>query len=190
MPGQQEKRINTSAGGCLHVFFEGYFVSNHQQIARAQDLFGQLWKEYALSDSRYLTSDTFVLSAEILSVSVLGGLAWLMVYLIGVSSPYRHPVQMVICVGHIYSDLLYYTTALVDQYRRGIEYCAPDPYYFWAYFFGMNFIWIVVPASKSSVVFARSCVRVLICGSPVAAKRSGQRKSVRRSGSNGKDNAE
>ena len=30
----------------------------------AQDLFGQLWKEYALSDSRYLTSDAFVLCME------------------------------------------------------------------------------------------------------------------------------
>jgi cholestenol delta-isomerase len=30
----------------------------------AQDLFGQLWKEYALSDSRYLTSDPFVLCME------------------------------------------------------------------------------------------------------------------------------
>lgn len=29
-----------------------------------QDLFGQLWKEYSLSDSRYLTSDPFVLCME------------------------------------------------------------------------------------------------------------------------------
>ena len=29
-----------------------------------QDFFGQLWKEYSLSDSRYLTSDPFVLCME------------------------------------------------------------------------------------------------------------------------------
>ena len=29
-----------------------------------QDLFGQMWKEYSLSDSRYLTSDPFVLCME------------------------------------------------------------------------------------------------------------------------------
>lgn len=153
-PECREKRINRATGGCLHVFFEGWFVSNHHQVARAQDLFGQLWKEYSLSDSRYLTSDTFVLSAEILSVSVLGGLAWLMVYLIGVSSPYRHPVQAVICMGHIYSDLLYYATALLDHYRRGVDYCAPGAYYFWAYFVGMNFIWIIVPLGKCSFILA------------------------------------
>ena len=33
-------------------------------MAGMQDLFGQLWKEYAHSDSRYLTSDPFVLCME------------------------------------------------------------------------------------------------------------------------------
>ncbi|KAI2791014.1 hypothetical protein POX_c03868 [Penicillium oxalicum] len=47
--------------GTMHCFFEGYFMINHQKMASAQDLFGQLWKEYALSDSRYMTSDTLVL---------------------------------------------------------------------------------------------------------------------------------
>ena len=42
----------------------GYFSLNHFQMGPAQDLFGQLWKEYALSDSRYLTSDPFVLCME------------------------------------------------------------------------------------------------------------------------------
>jgi cholestenol delta-isomerase len=29
-----------------------------------QDFFGQLWKEYALSDSRYMLSDPFLLCIE------------------------------------------------------------------------------------------------------------------------------
>jgi cholestenol Delta-isomerase len=37
---------------------------NHGRMGPAQDIFGQLWKEYALSDSRYLTSDPFVLCME------------------------------------------------------------------------------------------------------------------------------
>ena len=52
------------AGGTIHFFFEGYFALNHTRMGSAQDLFGQLWKEYALSDSRYLTSDPFVLCME------------------------------------------------------------------------------------------------------------------------------
>lgn len=37
---------------------------NHHRMGSRTDLFGQLWKEYALSDSRYLTSDPFVLCME------------------------------------------------------------------------------------------------------------------------------
>lgn len=37
-------------------------------MAHSQDLFAQLWKEYALSDSRYLTSDPFMLCVESITV--------------------------------------------------------------------------------------------------------------------------
>lgn len=46
----------------------GYFLFNHATLASSQDLFAQLWKEYALSDSRYLTSDPFMLCVEAISV--------------------------------------------------------------------------------------------------------------------------
>jgi cholestenol delta-isomerase len=58
-------------GGFLHLFFEGYFVLNHAIIPSSQSLFAQLWKEYALSDSRYLTSDPFMLCIESLTVVCL-----------------------------------------------------------------------------------------------------------------------
>lgn len=50
--------------GCIHSFFEGYFAVNFRSMGGQQDLFGQLWKEYSLSDSRYLTQDAFVLCME------------------------------------------------------------------------------------------------------------------------------
>ena len=50
--------------GCIHSFFEGYFAYNFRNMGGLNDLFGQLWKEYALSDSRYLTQDAFVLCME------------------------------------------------------------------------------------------------------------------------------
>ena len=43
---------------------EGYFAINHKSMGGLQDIFAQLWKEYALSDSRYLTQDPFVLCME------------------------------------------------------------------------------------------------------------------------------
>ena len=42
----------------------GYFALNHARMAGMQDFFGQLWKEYSMADSRYLTSDPFVLCME------------------------------------------------------------------------------------------------------------------------------
>ena len=39
-------------------------------MGELQTLFGQLWKEYALSDSRYLTQNAFVLCME--SITAVG----------------------------------------------------------------------------------------------------------------------
>jgi hypothetical protein len=55
-------------GFFLHAFFEGYFVLYHALLAGSQSVFAQLWKEYALSDSRYMTSDPFMLCIESLTV--------------------------------------------------------------------------------------------------------------------------
>ena len=51
----------------------GYFSYNHTRMAGQQDFFGQLWKEYAWSDSRYLTSDPFVLCMETVTAVRLHG---------------------------------------------------------------------------------------------------------------------
>lgn len=41
---------------------------NHANMAGSNDLVAQLWKEYALSDSRYLTSDPFMICVETITV--------------------------------------------------------------------------------------------------------------------------
>lgn len=64
----EKTRLMDSIAGSLHCFFEGYFVLHHDRMGSAQDLLGQLWKEYALSDSRYMTSDTLVLCMETITV--------------------------------------------------------------------------------------------------------------------------
>jgi hypothetical protein len=64
----QVTRPNNILAGSIHVFFEGYFVYNHSRMPSMQDFFGQLWKEYALSDSRYMSSDSLVLCTESLTV--------------------------------------------------------------------------------------------------------------------------
>ncbi|KAJ5819133.1 hypothetical protein N7474_004724 [Penicillium riverlandense] len=132
--------------GTLHCFFEGYFMIRHAHMASAQDLFGQLWKEYALSDSRYMTSDTLVLCMETMTVLLWGPLCFVVASLIAARHSLRHPFQLLVCMSHLYGDTLYYATSLFDDYAKGRPYCRPERYYFWLYYFFMNFIWIVVPA--------------------------------------------
>ena len=67
VPCKKEKAsaiLTAGIGGAIHFFFEGYFMINHTRMASMTDFFGQLWKEYSLSDSRYMFSDPFVLCME------------------------------------------------------------------------------------------------------------------------------
>ncbi|KAJ5488372.1 Short-chain dehydrogenase/reductase SDR [Penicillium expansum] len=148
--------------GTLHCFFEGYFMLHHNHMASAQDLFGQLWKEYALSDSRYMTSDTLVLCMETMTVLLWGPLCFVVAYLTATRHSLRHPIQVIVCMSHLYGDMLYYATSLFDEYVHERPYSRPEPYYFWLYYFLMNFIWIVVPAyylyhSISTISAALKC---------------------------------
>jgi cholestenol delta-isomerase len=74
----QEMTITDSElGGSIHCFFEGYFVYNRDRMPSMMDIFGQLWKEYGLSDSRYIFCDPLLLCMEILSVVSLHSLTLL-----------------------------------------------------------------------------------------------------------------
>ncbi|KAA8645118.1 hypothetical protein EYZ11_012390 [Aspergillus tanneri] len=130
--------------GFIHLFFEAYFVVNHATLAGSGTLFGQLWKEYSLSDSRYLTSDTFLVCMEAVTAFAWGPLAFFIAYCIAVRHPARYALQLIISTGQIYGAVLYYTTSLLDLYDNGVEFCRPEGYYFWFYYFFMNFIWMAV----------------------------------------------
>ncbi|KAF4624860.1 hypothetical protein G7Y89_g13309 [Cudoniella acicularis] len=132
--------------GMIHLFFEGYFVLNHNHMASRTDFFGELWKEYSLSDSRYLFSDPFVLCMETWTAITWGPLSFLTAVLITKDSPYRHPVQALVSTGQFYGDLLYYMTSLFDYFYSGKSFYRPEPYYFWFYFIFMNAFWIVIPS--------------------------------------------
>jgi len=149
--------------GFIHSFFEGYFAYNHTRMGGMQDIFGQLWKEYSLSDSRYLTSDPFVLCMETITAACWGPLSFLMIYFIVTSHPLRHPLQIIVSLGQIYGDVLYYATSMFDHYHKNLTYCRPEGYYFWCYYFMMNFFWIVIPGMlvKSSMGSIAKAFRAL-----------------------------
>ncbi|KAJ5547530.1 hypothetical protein N7513_004764 [Penicillium frequentans] len=122
----------TSFGGCVHLFFEGYFAYNFRRMPAITDVFGQLWKEYSLSDSRYQTQSAFVLCME------SGPLSFIIVFLIIRDHPLRHAVQLIVSLGQLYGVILYYATSLFDHYVLNITNTRPESLRFWGYFILCN----------------------------------------------------
>ncbi|KAK4137826.1 Emopamil-binding protein [Trichocladium antarcticum] len=130
-----------------------YYVLHHATLPASQSLFAQLWKEYALSDSRYLTSDPFMLCIETLTAITWGPLSLLTALLIATSTATstprrhatRHLLQAVVCVGHLYGVALYYGTCGFAARMAGAVHSRPEPLYYWGYYAGMNAPWAVVP---------------------------------------------
>lgn len=127
-----------------------YYVLNHATLAGSQNLLAQLWKEYALSDSRYLTSDSFTLCIEAVSVVAWGSLCWATAVSIVQGGSRRHPLQMLVCLAHLYGVTLYYSTVVAEVLLHDVSYCRPEFLYVWVYFIGMNAPWVVVPAGAWS----------------------------------------
>jgi cholestenol delta-isomerase len=114
-------------------------------MASESDLFGQLWKEYSLSDSRYLTQDSFVVCMEAITAAFWGPMSFACAYFIVTDHPLRHPFQLTISLGQLYGDILYYATAFFSDHVYGTVYYRPESYYFWWYFVLCNAFWIVIP---------------------------------------------
>ncbi|KAK3995974.1 Emopamil binding protein-domain-containing protein [Cladorrhinum sp. PSN332] len=133
--------------GFLHCFFEGYFVFYHDAIPSSQSLFAQLWKEYSLSDSRYISADPFMLCIETLTMLLWGPLSLLTAYLIatGANKGTRHVLQITVCIAHLYGVALYYGTCGFIERYGGISYSRPEFLYYWVYYAGMNAPWGTVP---------------------------------------------
>ncbi|ATY67395.1 EBP domain [Cordyceps militaris] len=129
----------------LHLCFEGYFIYYKSELLSHHSLFAMLWKEYALSDSRYLTGDLFTLCIETITVFAWGPLSLCTMLAILTRSPSRHFLQVLICMAHLYGVLLYYSTNWVDYRFSGISYSRPEFLYYWVYYVGFNAPWFFVP---------------------------------------------
>lgn len=124
--------------GAIHLFFEGYYARNYATLGAKQSLIGQMWKEYAFSDSRYLTNDAFVLCMETVTAFAWGPGCLIVAGLIIVRHPMRFPIQLIVSLGQFYGDILYYATSLFDHNILGITYYRPEPFYFWVSKYGFE----------------------------------------------------
>jgi cholestenol delta-isomerase len=127
--------------GIIHSFVEGYFVYYNKSIASKDSFMANVWKEYAKSDSRYMTSDATVVMIEAITAYLWGPLCFYTAYLCYKNNQMRHFLQVLIVFGQLYGDIVYYGSTLLT----GSIHCHPDPYYFWFYFVFMNSLWIIFP---------------------------------------------
>lgn len=129
------------ACGFIHGVVEGYFALNHRSISTQYTFFADLWKEYSMSDSRYMTQDAFVSVMESMTAVLWGPLSFVTAGLIWKGSPSRHLLQFLISTGQLYGDVAYYLTAAYDNFEAS----SPHPFHFYFYFVFLNAFWIVIP---------------------------------------------
>ena len=75
-----------------------------------------------------------------------GPLSFMCTYFIATDHPLRHPLQIIISLGQLYGDILYYATCTFDSWVKFTTYCRPEAIYFFAYYFLCNAFWIVIPS--------------------------------------------
>ncbi|OZJ03422.1 hypothetical protein BZG36_03589 [Bifiguratus adelaidae] len=104
-------------------------------------LLGQLWKEYAKGDSKYLNDDDeLVYVLESLTVFLWGPLCIFAAYLMYRGKRAKR-VATAVCMAHLASCSIY----LVSDALRGFPNTRPEALYFWGYLWAFNLPWIVVP---------------------------------------------
>ncbi|KAK9788036.1 hypothetical protein AB5N19_12157 [Seiridium cardinale] len=140
--------ISSFAAASIYVFvFDGlrFFAYNNADMPARASLFGRLWKEYALSDRRYLTRDLFVVCMETVTAFCWGPLSFVVGWYIIKRNSFRHLLQLVVSLGQLYGDVLYYATFFFEEPVFGEVFCRPERYYSWAYLVLLDGFWIVIP---------------------------------------------
>ncbi|XP_039203015.1 3-beta-hydroxysteroid-Delta(8),Delta(7)-isomerase-like isoform X3 [Crotalus tigris] len=107
----------------IHTVIEGWFALYYMEIPGDQSFLSQLWKEYGKADSRYM-------------------ILWTAVAFLSRQS-HRYVLQLVVSIGQLYGDVLYFYTAYRDGFRHSEKW---HPTYFWFYFVFLNGLWIIIPS--------------------------------------------
>ncbi|XP_004587949.1 3-beta-hydroxysteroid-Delta(8),Delta(7)-isomerase [Ochotona princeps] len=126
----------------IHLVIEGWFSLYHEILLGDQAFLSQLWKEYAKGDSRYILGDNFTVCMETITAFLWGPLSiWVVIAFLR-QHPLRFILQLVVSVGQVYGDVLYFLTEHRDGFQHGE---MGHPLYFWFYFVFLNGLWLVLP---------------------------------------------
>ncbi|CAA6668107.1 unnamed protein product [Spirodela intermedia] len=119
--------------GLTHIIIEGYYAFSPRFYQNKTSFYlAEVWKEYSKGDSRYAARDPTIVTVEGIT-AVLEGPACLLAAGDCVERPYRHTIQLAVCLGQLYGCLVYFITAHLLGHGFSV-----NAVYFWAYFVGAN----------------------------------------------------
>jgi cholestenol Delta-isomerase len=100
---------------------------------------------------------------EAITAFIWGPLCPLVTYGIFTAKPWRFTLILIVSLGQIYGDVLYYATC----YLEGFVHSRPEFEYFWGFFVGLNSLWIVIPAYM--MVYAMRNINNAVAGKKVSS---------------------
>jgi hypothetical protein len=146
---RKEVTANGCAGGCIHLFFEGYFAYNFRRMGGMQGVLslgltlldpGRVCALHGEHHCRMSPPPLYSVRAVLIgSLQIFWGpMSFMTAGLIAVDHPLRYPFQIIVSLGQLYGDVLYYATSMFDHYILDLSYSRPEAAYFWGYFVLMN----------------------------------------------------
>jgi hypothetical protein len=112
-------------------------------VVESSGFLAEVWKEYSLADKRWGVSDPTIVSMEILTVVVDGLLCIVLIAAIIGNKPYRHFIQIILCVCELYGGWMTFAPEWVSGSPNLV---TDNPLYLWVYLVFFNGIWVVIPA--------------------------------------------
>jgi hypothetical protein len=128
-----------------HLTIElGYLYLALTTTAKESDSFlAKIWKEYSRADSRWEVRDEGIISVEMATVFV-GLLCLVQLWALASNKPYRHALQIVICVAELYGGWMTFAPEwFAASPNKHLN--ASDWKLLWIYLVFMNGLWVVVP---------------------------------------------
>ena len=62
--------------------------------------------------------------------------------------PLRHPLQIIVSLGQLYGNVLYYGTNSFENIVHEIHHSRLESKYFYGYYVFLNAIWIFIPTCQ------------------------------------------
>ncbi|KAI9058315.1 Emopamil-binding protein [Trametes sanguinea] len=131
--------------GMIHYTLEGSFVYYSlfgRQVNTSSGPMAQMWKEYALADSRWGTADPTIVSLELLTVFGVGTMCFYVLKQLIQRDPARHYWIVVLSTSEIYGGWM---TFCPEWLTGSPSLDTSNALFLWVYLVFMNIIWVFIP---------------------------------------------